>query len=214
MTVPNNCGDPAVAVLRSSLISLSWSRGDSHGLPAWKTMQTPQLQFFSGGRCPCCAGRVYVRVGRFRPRVLGEGDMPVVQDRFYGPDSAENCQVTQVQFLDKVICPLCARQVLWPRQCRRLSRYTGAVLGHGIMPVVVANSGSASDSALRLDLGTLLPATETGTHSANCAVSSCRSSTRLCSRTCRYAATGAHGPDSAALWMDWRLGQLIIGMLS
>ena len=93
LTVPNNCGDPAVAVLRSSLISLSWSRGDSHGLPAWKTMQTPQLQYFSGGRCPCCAGRVYVRVGRFRPRVLGQGDMPVVQDRFYGPDSAENCQL-------------------------------------------------------------------------------------------------------------------------
>ena len=48
----------AVAVLRSSLISLSWSRGDSHGLPARKTMATPQLQYFSGGRCPCCAGRV------------------------------------------------------------------------------------------------------------------------------------------------------------
>ena len=58
LTVPNNCGDPAVAVLRSLLISLSWSRGDSHGLPARKTMQTTQLQYFSGGRCPCCAGRV------------------------------------------------------------------------------------------------------------------------------------------------------------
>ena len=104
----------------------------------------------------------------------------VFKDKFYGPDSAENCRV----------------------------------LGQGDMPVVVANSGNASDSAHCPDFGTFPLATETGTPSANCAVSSCSSSTRLGSRACRYAATGADGPDSAALWMDLRPGQLIIAMLS
>ena len=56
-TVPKNCGGPAVAVLRRSSISLSWE-ADSYGLPARKTVETPQLHFFPGGRCPCCAGRV------------------------------------------------------------------------------------------------------------------------------------------------------------
>ena len=40
--VQKNCGGPAVAVLPSSLISLSWSRGS----------------IFPGGRRPCCASRV------------------------------------------------------------------------------------------------------------------------------------------------------------
>ena len=40
------------------LVPCRCPEADSHGLPARKTMATPQLQYFSGGRCPCCAGRV------------------------------------------------------------------------------------------------------------------------------------------------------------
>ena len=133
----------------------------------------------------------------------------VFKDTFYGPDSAENCRV-----LGQGDMRVMQRPFLWPRQCWKLVSYTGAVLGRGDMPVVVANSGNASDSAHCPDFGTFPLATETGTPSANCAVSSCSSSTRLGSRACRYAATGADGPDSAALWMDLRPGQLIIAMLS
>ena len=39
----------------------------------------------------------------------------VFKDRFYCPDSAENCRVTQVQFLDMVICPLSSRTVEVPQ---------------------------------------------------------------------------------------------------
>ena len=56
--------------------------------------------------------------------------MPVVcKDRFYGPDSAENRRVTQVQFLDMVICPLSSRTVEVP-QIQLIAR----IWGHFLSP--------------------------------------------------------------------------------
>ena len=56
--------------------------------------------------------------------------MPVVcKDRFYGPDSAENRRVTQVQFLDMEICPLSSRTVEVP-QIQLIAR----IWGHFLSP--------------------------------------------------------------------------------
>ena len=111
LTVQKNCGGPAVAVQRSSLISLSWSRGrfpwsscsEDHG-------DSAVAVFFLVVDAPVVQVVFHARVGRFRPRVLGQGNMPVVQRQAAWFDTGfmvlpVYVAIPQVQLLDKVVVP-------------------------------------------------------------------------------------------------------------
>ena len=87
----------AVAVLRSSLISLSWSRGrfpwsscsEDHG-------DSAVAVFFWWSMSLLCRSCSMPVLGVFDHGFLDKVICPLCKDRFYGPVSAENCRVTQV----------------------------------------------------------------------------------------------------------------------
>ena len=90
-------------------------------------------------------------------------------DRFYGPDSAEDRRVTQVQFLDMVLCPLSSRTVEVPQ-----IQLFAWIWGHSLSP--------------QRQVRTVQPVQfPVAVHRQGCVL-----------------VPGAHGPDSAALWMVLR----------
>ena len=132
-----------------------WTSRSCSSWPCWPSLATvdiPQVQFLDGlfMAVPGDAENRWVSAGAD----LGRGfDVPVWCDR---------CLVSTCRKLWTF--RNCSSRTSWPGGSPW--RSTGAVLGRGTLD---ADSGGASNSVQRRSLWTCCPATETGTHCANCA---------------------------------------------